>query len=174
NNNWPGPNTTSFAIKLEARAEDNSMVADNSGTGNIDVPVTLGTDVMNFTVDDASPTATLAWPGALAAVSSATVQMTGSDSDDAGGSGVNVLQVEVSTGLGGSKYYWTGSSYTATQTWITTTTANPWFYTIPAGALLSGIQYYLRTQVSDFAGNTFTLATSTFTYNTTGPTVTVS
>src|SRR5207302_1984840 len=85
-NSWPGPNTTSYAIKLEARAEDNSLAADGSGTGNIDVPSTLGTDVMNFTIDDASPTVTLAWPSANAAVSSNTVQMTGSATDDLGGS----------------------------------------------------------------------------------------
>ena len=80
-NNWPGPNTTSYAIKLEARAEDNSIIADNTGTGNIDVPVTAGTDVMNFIIDDSSPTGTLTWPVANGAVSSGTVQMTGTESE---------------------------------------------------------------------------------------------
>src|SRR5207302_8072099 len=81
-------------------------------------------------------------------------------------------QVEISTGLGASKYYWTGSSYTLNQTWITTTTANPWYYTLPASALANGL-YYARLQLTDFAGNPFTTFTSTFTYNTTAPTVTI-
>ena len=93
---------------------------------------------------------------------------------DAAGSGVNTLQVEISTGLGASKYYWTGSSYTLNQTWITTTTASPWFYTLPAAALATGNLYYVRLQLTDFAGNVFTLPTSTFTYNTTAPSVSIS
>ena len=51
--------------------------------------------------------------------------------------------------------YWTGSGWTASQTWITTTTANPWFYTIPSIALVSGNLYYLRAQFTDVAGNVF-------------------
>src|SRR4029077_20539228 len=78
----------------------------------------------------------------------------------------------ISTGLGGSKYYWTGSSYTLNQTWITTTTANPWFYTFPAAALANGL-YYVRVQATDLAGNLFTGLTSTFTWNTTLPSVTI-
>ena len=148
-------------------------MADGSGTGNIDVPATVGTDVMNFIVDDASPTATLSWPGANAVVSSAAVQMTGTAADDASGSGVNTIQVEISTGTGGAKQYWTGGGWQSGQIWITTSTANPWFYTISNTALLTGIQYYLRVQDTDVAGNTFTLPTSTFTYNTTAPTVTI-
>jgi len=79
---------------------------------------------------------------------------------------------EISTGLGGSKYYWTGSSYTSNQTWITTTTANPWFYTLPVGALANGL-YYVRVQATDFALNQFTSLTSTFTWNNSNPSVTI-
>src|SRR4029077_8761332 len=63
-------------------------------------------------------------------------------------------------------------SYTLNQTWITTTTANPWFYTLPAAALANGL-YYVRVQATDLAGNLFTGLTSTFTYNTTLPSVTI-
>ncbi len=71
--------------------------------------------------------------------------------------------------------YWTaGSTWSAVQTLITTTTASPWFYTIPSGALLSGIQYYLRAQATDVASNFNTTQITTFTYNTTPPTVTIS
>ena len=69
--------------------------------------------------------------------------------------------------------YWNGSSYQSGQIWITTTTANPWYYTISCCALASGNLYYLRTQLTDAAGNVFTSLTSTFTYNTTAPTVVI-
>src|SRR5207302_9604703 len=146
-----------------------------SGPGNINVPSTGGTDVISFIVDSTSPTITLTWPAANAAVSSSTVQMTGTDGDDAGGSGVNLIQVEISTGLAGSKVYWNGASWQAGQLWITTTTVNPWIYTIPNSALApgNGKLYYLRIQANDFAGKLFTSQTSTFTYNTTAPTVTI-
>ena len=99
--------------------------------------------------------------------------MTGTESDDL--SGVQFTQVEISTGLGLSKSYWTGSTWTAagSQTWITTTTAASWTYTLPPAALATGNYYYLRLQLTDFAGNVFVSKTSTFTYNTTAPTVTV-
>src|SRR5207302_79177 len=160
---WPVD--LSHAMKLEANATDFATLEDGTGSGNIG-PITT----INFNVDFVAPAGALTWPGANAAVSSAAVQMTGSETDDL--SGVNTLQVEISTGLGASKYYWTGSSYTLNQTWITTTTANPWYYTLPASALANGL-YYARLQLTDFAGNPFTTFTSTFTYNTTAPTVTI-
>src|ERR1019366_9314376 len=107
---WPADGI-SHAITFEARAEDNSLVADGSGTGNIDVPSTVGTDVMNFTIDDILPTSTITWPSANAAISSATVQMTGPATHDL--SGVNLVQVEISTGLGGSKFYYNGAAWQA-------------------------------------------------------------
>ena len=60
---WPSDGV-SHAVKFEARAEDNSLVADGSGTGNIDVPATPGIDVMNFVIDDSSPTVTMTSPTA--------------------------------------------------------------------------------------------------------------
>src|SRR4029077_19023333 len=118
---WPVD--ASHAMKLEVRATDYATLEDGTGSGNMG-PITT----VNFNVDFVPPAGSLSWPGANIAVDSATVQLTGSATDDL--SGVNTLQVEISTGLGGSKYYWTGSSYTLNQTWITTTTANPWFYTL--------------------------------------------
>ena len=92
-------------------------------------------------------------------------------------SGVSLLKVEISTGTGTAQSYWTGSAWSAPlgQTWIPTTTANPWYYTIPIPALApaNGSLFYLRLQLTDNAGNIFTSATSTFTYNTTAPSVTI-
>ena len=172
----------SHLITLQARAEDNSLAADGSGTGNINTPSTPGIDVITLTIDDNPPTGTLTYPAASAGTSSATVQMSGTATDitgDPAGSGVSIIQVEISTGTGASKFDWTGSTWSANAnnnlpTWITTTTANPWYYTIPANALVSGNKYYLRFQLYDAAGNLFTSQVSTFTYDTTAPTVTIS
>ena len=76
---WP-TDGLSHAVKLEARAEDSAVSIDNTGAGNIDVPTTAGTDVMNFTVDDSSPTGSITWPSANASVSSATVIIVGTGS----------------------------------------------------------------------------------------------
>ena len=103
-------------------------------------------------------------------MSSATVQMTGSATDDL--SGVNLVQVEISTGLSPKSYY-TGSGWTPSQIWITTTTANPWIYTIPTNALFSGTLYYVRAQLTDQASNTFDTQITTFTYDTQAPAVTI-
>src|SRR5262249_9152195 len=120
---------------------------------------------------------TITYPPANASISSNTVQLTGTATEDAGGSGITLTQVEVSTGLGGSKAYWTGSTWTApaSQTWITTTTAPTWAYSLVNGAgLASGNLFYLRLRLIDVAGNTFTSQTSTFTYDTTAPVVVIS
>ena len=178
---WPNDGL-SHAITLKARAIDYTKAADNSGTGNTDVPVTAGTDVMNFTIDDNPPSGTIVWPGPSAAISSATVQIAGTETDvsgDPAGSGVNTVQVEISTGTGGSKSCLNGTTWSApgcVNGFVSTTTANPWFYTIPNAALApaNGSYIYLRTQLVDFAGNSFTTPITTFTYNTTAPTVTMS
>ena len=166
---WPAAGT-SHLMKLEVRGEDNALSESGAGPGNVGTPSTVGTDIVNFNLDDVPPSGAIAWPGTNTAVSSSTIQMTGPATDDL--SGVALTQVEVSTGLGASKYYWTGSSYTLNQTWIATTTANPWYYTIPSGALSSGV-YYLRLQLTDVAGNPFTSQTSTVTYDITPPLVAV-
>src|ERR1019366_3956573 len=134
-----------------------------------------GTDIVLFTIDDIAPSGAFVWPGANGYVSSATVQVIASATDTQGdpqGSGVTNTQIEISTGTS-SKYYWTGSSWTATQLWITTTTtANPWYYTIPTNALVTDNLYYLRMNLIDKAGNPFTSQTSSFTYVTEAPTTT--
>src|SRR5207253_1155734 len=128
---------------------------------------------ISFKIDNVAPTGSISYPSANASISSATVVMTGAATDEL--AGVQTIQVEISTGSG-SKSYWTGSTWTAagTQLWIGTTTANPWFYTISSGALVSGNIYYLRLQLTDAAGNPFTSQISTFTYDTQPPTIGIS
>src|ERR1019366_6482632 len=79
------PSDMSHAMKLESRAEDNALQPDGSGTGNIDVPATSGTDIINFNIDFVAPSGTITYPSPNAAVSSTTVQITGSATDDLSG-----------------------------------------------------------------------------------------
>src|ERR1019366_6126579 len=102
---WPVD--MSHAFKLESRAEDNALQPDGTGNGNIGVPSTVGTDIVNFNIDFVLPSGTITYPSANAAISSATVVMTGPESDDL--SGVKTTEVEISTGLGASKMDWNGS-----------------------------------------------------------------
>ena len=166
--NWPTPNSQSLLILMEARAEDKSTAADGTPTGNVGATASV-----SFNLDDQPPTGSIAWPSANAAISSASIHMTGAEADDL--AGVQITQLEISTGTG-SKSYWTGSTWTVpgSQTWITTTTAASWNYTIPSVALVSDQLYYLRAQFIDFAGNIFTTQITTFTYDTTAPTVVIS
>src|SRR5690349_12042241 len=158
--NWPAAGT-SYLMKLEVRGEDKALASNGAGPGNLGTPATVGTDIVNFNLDDIAPQGAITWPGANAAVSSPTVTVVGTATDDL--SNVQTVQIEISTGTGGSQVYWNGSSYQAGQIWITTSppVTSPWYYTIPAGALANGA-YYLRMQLTDFAGNQFTSLTSTF------------
>ena len=154
---------------MEAEAIDNTTLGDGTGGGNI---ATAGS--VSFIVDNTPPSGSIVWPSASAAVSSATIQMTGSATDDL--AGVQTVAVEISTGTLGTKSCWSGAGWTASgcvNDFISTTTANPWVYTISSSALVTGNLYYIRLQLTDFAGNVFTSPTSTFTYNTTAPTVTI-
>ena len=168
---WPAA-STSYLMKIQVRGEDNALSGSGGGPGNISVPTSTGTDIVFFNLDDIPPAGVITFPAANASVSSTVVHMTGTDTDDL--SGVSLIQVEISTGTSPKSYY-TGSGWTGAQTWITTTTTlNTWSYSIPSSALASGVLYYLRLQLTDNAGNSFTSITSTFTYDTQAPTVTIS
>jgi hypothetical protein len=163
---WPGD--MSHLMTLQARGIDHATLADGTGGGNVSNPISI-----SFKVDFVVPAGTITWPTANATLSSATIQMTGSESDDL--AGVQITQVQISTGTDTSASYWTGSTWTApgATTWLTTTTANPWYYTIPNPALVTGNLYYLRSQIIDAAGNSFATPITTFTYNTSTPTATI-
>ncbi len=171
---WP-TDGVSHLMTLDVQGEDQATASNGAIPGNFSPIKTI-----TFTIDDVAPVGVITYPATNAAVSSNTIQMTGTDSDitgDPAGSGikaVNGIQVEISTGLGTKSYWTAGSTWSTNQTWISTTTSSPWFYTIPSTALLSGTSYYLRLQLTDNAGNVFTSQPSTFTYNTTAPTVTIS
>ena len=105
--NWP-TDGLSHAMILKSRAIDNSLNPDGSGSGNTGVPATVGTDIINFNIDNIAPTGAITYPAVNASVSSTTVQVTGPDADDL--SGVGTLNIEISTGTGASQFDWNGSN----------------------------------------------------------------
>ena len=131
---WP-TDGLSHSILLELQAIDNSSPAGGGGTGNASPTTSL-----NFTIDDNSPTGTLTWPVANGAVSGH--RPADRDRDDLTGT----LPVPASIPCRWkSPQAWAPPSTTGpalpiplNQTWITTTTASPWFYTLPAAALATG------------------------------------
>ena len=165
------PSDASHLFTLDTRGQDNALAYDGSGSGNIG-PLTTYT----FVIDNIAPAGSITWPRPNASVSSTTIAMTGPATDDL--AGVHILQVEISTNVSGTTTsYWTaGNTWSNSQTWISTTVANPWVYTIPASALpaTSGTLYRLRLQLTDFAGNAFTTQVTTFTYDTQLPVVVIS
>ena len=130
--NWP--TDMSHLITLQTRGNDLATLADGTGGGNVSVPQSVSFNIDFFVTSLRHDYLSERQSSRLQRRRS---RMTGSQSDDL--AGVNLIQVEISTGLGGSKNYWTGSAWTTSQTWITTTTANPWNYTIPTTALASGL-----------------------------------
>jgi len=91
--------------------------------------------------------------------------------------GIQTVQIEISTGTDISQSYWTGSAWTRPRRLKPGSPPRP---PIPGtirfrpSLWFSDTLYYLRLQITDKAGNTFTSQTSTFTYDTTGPTVFIS
>src|SRR6185437_4151974 len=163
------PSDVSHAMTLESRAEDNAVLADGTGGGNIGVAATPGVDVVSFNVDFVAPAGAITLPAANAFVNSLPL-ITGTASDDL--AGVSNVNVEISSGAG-TRSYWTGSGWSGSQGWNAATLyTSSWTYATPTWT--TGIQFYLRLQVIDAAGNSFVTQASTFTYETQSPTITMS
>ncbi|MCB4756877.1 MAG: Ig-like domain repeat protein, partial [Elusimicrobia bacterium] len=156
----------------ETRSEDATYQADGTETGNFSVPASLGSDIVNFVIDNTVPTVTISQPsdgGFIQGFSQA------SGTVNAALSGLKQLELNISTGTA-QLYYWTGSSWTTTASWFN---ASPdgttgWRYTIPNG-MVADSTYTLISRALDNATNYSTIyATVTFTLDLTTPTVSIS
>ncbi|OVE75252.1 hypothetical protein BVX98_07870, partial [bacterium F11] len=156
---------------FEVRAEDLTFGSDGSASGNISDADALGTEVINFIIDDTPPDVGISSPNA-AAIKNLT-QITGTA--NATLSGLDSVTIKISTGSS-PEYYWTGSSWTTNITWLSTTkdSETAWHYTVPGGMLADDTQYTAVARSLDNA-NQYSPAysTRTFTYDTTAPTITL-
>ena len=90
---------------LEARGEDQTVLGDGSGGGNVSVPGSLGTDIRKFVVDDTIPSLgievpTMTWVNSLG-------QITGTANTNL--AGTDGVEVELTTGTGGGQRWWRSS-----------------------------------------------------------------
>ncbi len=149
------------AYQLQARAIDNTTLSNGSGGGNLSAPSVVGQDIVNFIIQPSSPTVAITTPTQNATLNNLpTIFGTASD----GLAGLAAINIQISSGSAPA-YYWTGSSWTTTVTWNPVSVAGSWSYSAPTWA--TGNQFFLKAQVADNAGNSFTTAVTTFTYNTT-------
>lgn len=134
-----------------------------SGTTVVTVPDTTkpNTPVITFPVNSASYRVAT-WAA-----------LTGTASDNAGGSGVSKTQLQikgVGTGDANLNKYWNGTAWTTTAAFFDTTGTSNWSYTFatrPADGT-----YTLQAQTLDVAGNVSSLTTSiTFVIDTSAPAV---
>ena len=158
-------------FKIEWRGEDAATLEDGTGGGNVEVPGDAGVDTRSFIIDNSPPDVAITTPVASALNSLSLVTGTA----DATLSGLNRVEVRISTGSGA--FYWTGSSWTAASTWLTSTkdSETAWHYTVPGGMLVDDRVYRTEARAVDQAGNiSATYSTATFTYDTTAPSITLS
>jgi len=80
-------------------------------------------------------------------------------------------RVEVQIRRMGQDTYWGGDSWTPAPAWVTATGTHSWIYPLPA--LNDGSAYEIRGRVIDTAGNESSVASDTFIFDTTAPTVTM-
>lgn len=96
------------------------------------------------------------WPGFIL----------GSSSD----SGSDVVYVDIQIQRRSDNQYWNGTSWGAALSWLRTTGAVNWQYTLALAALSDGITYDVRSRATDNAGNVeATFGTNSFTFASSGP-----
>jgi hypothetical protein len=156
---------------LEVLSEDDSKLSDDSGSGNQETALTRPTNVRYFIVDDTPPTVSITTPtqSALNLLN----EISGNASDNL--AGFNYAEIKISTGTGASERFWTGSAWSASETWLPTDWPNPstssWKFTIDQSMLIDDRVYTAVVRSYDYAGNVSQVySTYTFTYDVTPPT----
>ena len=161
---WPGGDRE---YKLESRATDDAKQWDDIGAGNQESAY----NTQLFIVDDTPPLVLIPTPTALAVKAMAKIEGTASDPT----AGFDYAQIRISTGAGAQ--YWNGTVWTAvSNTWRPAprlgASTTYWSYTVDQPMLKDDIEYKVEARAVDYAGNVSVVySTYTATYDTTGPTV---
>ncbi len=144
--------------------------ANLSGAANWDA------GIATFKVDIANPTAAITFPAAGAFYNAAGWStISGTAADTTGGAGVNsaLTSVAVSIHDDTANKYWTGAAWGAAggaEVYNTATGTTVWTYTLANTNLIDASSYTVHAQSTDDATNISTVASRTFTYDTTIPT----
>ena len=127
------------------------------------------TSTATFTYDATAPTSAITFPVDAAAYNATgwTDAITGTASD---GSGSGVASVEVSIQQG-SGNYWSGSAFnSATEVYLPATGTDTWTLAFADSNFPADGAYTVHSRATDEVGNLGSVATATFTYDTTAPT----
>ena len=154
--------TNGHSYSVTGQATDNA--------GNVGASTTT-----TFTYDTTAPSVAITYPANNTTYGANwTGAMTGTSTANASGSTVSTVKVSIQQGSGSC---WTGSGNTYTATCpnyvaVTTGTTN-WSLTIPTSDFTSGTTYHVTAQATDSYGNVGASTTTTFTYNSTAPSVAI-
>ena len=139
-------------------------ISDNAGNNTT---VTSGTVL----VDTTAPTVTITVPANNGAYN--TAGWAGSLSGTAADSGSGLANVKVSIKRNSDGYYWNGTSFVSgSENYLTATGTTGWTYALASSALTTNVSYTVDAKATDNATNPSTVATATFTYDTTAPVTT--
>ncbi|MFI5053102.1 MAG: S8 family serine peptidase, partial [Acidimicrobiia bacterium] len=133
--------------------------------------------VATYKVDMTNPTAAVTYPTANQSAASWTGTITGSATDEANGSGIDVTagKTQLSIHDDTANQYWNGAwgavgggetyfNPTTGPTTVTPGSAATWTYTFAGANMVVGHSYTIHTTTTDYAGNASSVATQTFTY----------
>jgi LmbE family N-acetylglucosaminyl deacetylase len=129
------------------------------------------------TVDVTPPSSTVAFPAASGNYNAAAwtagcapTGICGSASD----SGTGVQRVEVSIRRVSTNRWWTGSGYTSTtERWFVATGTGSWNYVLASSTFPGAGSYVVRVRATDNSGNVQSPSATTFVYDNTNPSSTV-
>ncbi|HBE87556.1 MAG TPA: hypothetical protein DDW67_00235, partial [Elusimicrobia bacterium] len=166
--NWPAGDRE---YKLESKTMDASRPAgEPAADGNWEDPQSRGVNVRYFIVDDTPPSVLITSPTFDA--SGALAEIRGDANADI--AGFKRAEIKISTsGVEGTRY-WTGAAWSLSETWINSTKQGPtsWYYTVPPAMLVDDKVYTAVVRAVDYADNfSAVYSTKTFTYDLTGPLV---
>ncbi len=156
--------TASWTYSLPALSDGKAYTVKAKSIDKAGNESTVASD--SFTFDTTNPTVTVS---DIADFVSALAQISGSAADTSPGQ-VDKVQVVVKNST--NNIYWNGSSWVATETWLDASGTSSWTYSMPA--LTNGKAYTVKAKSIDKAGNESTVASDSFTFDTTNPTVTIS
>jgi len=157
---------------IEVLSEDDAKIYDDSGSGNKESALNRPSNLRKFIIDDTPPAVAITTPSANVLNVLNTVYGTSSDNL----AGFNYSEIRISTGSVGSEMYWNGSGWQTTEFWMPVSLYGPssWYYTVDQTMLVDDRVYRLEARGYDYAGNISTVySTYTFTYDTTGPIVSI-